>query len=94
MKVVVTSQGTNLDSAVDPRFGRAKYFVLVDTETVQTTAHDNTQNLNAPQGAGIQAAQAVFRLGVALSSPVMSAPRRLQRSRRRESPCTLVPRGL
>jgi predicted Fe-Mo cluster-binding NifX family protein len=63
MKVVVTSQGTNLDSPVDPRFGRAKHFLLVDTDTMQATAHDNTQNLNAPQGAGIQAAQAVYKLG-------------------------------
>ena len=51
MKIVVTSQGTNLDSPVDPRFGRAKHFLLVDTDTMQTTAHDNAQNLNAPQGA-------------------------------------------
>jgi predicted Fe-Mo cluster-binding NifX family protein len=63
MKIIVTSQGTNLDSAVDPRFGRARHFLLVDTETMQTTAHDNAQNLNAPQGAGIQAAQAVSNLG-------------------------------
>jgi len=63
MKIVVTSQGTNLDSAVDPRFGRTKHFLLVDTDTMQTTAHDNAQNLNAPQGAGIQAAQAVYNLG-------------------------------
>jgi predicted Fe-Mo cluster-binding NifX family protein len=63
MKIVVTSQGVDLDSAVDPRFGRARHFLLVDTETMQTTAHDNTQNLNAPQGAGIQAAQAVYNLG-------------------------------
>ncbi len=63
MKIVVTSQGTNLDSPVDPRFGRAKHFLLVDADTMQTTAHDNAQNLNAPQGAGIQAAQAVYNLG-------------------------------
>ena len=63
MKIVVTSQGMDLDSAVDPRFGRTKHFLLVDTETMQATAHDNAQNLNAPQGAGIQAAQAVYNLG-------------------------------
>jgi len=63
MKIVVTSQGANLDSPVDPRFGRAKHFLLVNTETMQATAHDNAQNLNAPQGAGIQAAQAVHNLG-------------------------------
>jgi predicted Fe-Mo cluster-binding NifX family protein len=63
MKIAVTSQGTNLKSAVDPRFGRAQHVLIVDTESGQFVAHDNVQNLNAPQGAGIQAAQAVIRLG-------------------------------
>jgi len=63
MKVVVTSEGNTLDSPVDPRFGRARYFLLVDSESGEAAAHDNEQNLNAPQGAGIQAAQTVARLG-------------------------------
>jgi predicted Fe-Mo cluster-binding NifX family protein len=63
MQIAVTSQGTNLDSLVDSRFGRAKHFLLVDTDTMQATAHDNAQNLNAPQGAGVQAAQAIHDLG-------------------------------
>jgi len=63
MKVVVTAQGNTLQSPVDPRFGRARYFLLVDTDTGQFTVHDNTQNLNVPQGAGIQSAQTVSRLG-------------------------------
>ena len=63
MKVVVTAQGCNLDSLVDPRFGRARYFLLIDTETGDFIAHDNVQNLNATQGAGIQAAQLVVQLG-------------------------------
>lgn len=63
MKVVVTAQGTHLESLVDPRFGRARYFLLVDTDTLEATAHDNAQNLDLPQGAGIQAAQLVARLG-------------------------------
>jgi len=63
VKVAVTSQGTDRDSRVDPSFGRAKYFVLVDTETDEFSAHDNQQNLNAPQGAGIQAARNVAKLG-------------------------------
>ena len=37
---------------------------MVDTETGEFRAHDNTQNLNAVQGAGIQAAQNVASLGV------------------------------
>ncbi len=63
MKLVITAQGPGLDSPVDPRFGRARYFVLLDTETGEHAAHDNAQNLNAPQGAGIQAAQTVAGLG-------------------------------
>lgn len=63
MRIIVTAQGKDLDSPVDPRFGRAKHFLLVDTEAGGVIAQDNSQNLNAPQGAGIQAAQAVARLG-------------------------------
>ncbi|MDZ7616969.1 MAG: NifB/NifX family molybdenum-iron cluster-binding protein, partial [Patescibacteria group bacterium] len=63
MKIVITAEGPNLESPVDPRFGRATYFLLVDGETGDFTAHDNTQNLNAAQGAGIQAAQSVVQLG-------------------------------
>ena len=32
MKIAVTSTGTDLDSEVDPRFGRAKYIIIVDSE--------------------------------------------------------------
>ena len=63
MKVAVTSQGAEMSSPVDPRFGRAKFFLLVDTETGEFSAADNAQNLNAPQGAGIQAGRNVVELG-------------------------------
>ncbi|HOP77636.1 MAG: NifB/NifX family molybdenum-iron cluster-binding protein [Thermogutta sp.] len=62
MKVVVTAQGTTLDSPVDPRFGRAATFLLVDTETLEAVAHENTA-AGEPQGAGTQAARAVIMLG-------------------------------
>jgi predicted Fe-Mo cluster-binding NifX family protein len=64
MKVAVTSQGPDMTSEVDPRFGRAKFFIVVDTATGESAPHDNSQNLNALQGAGIQAAQHVVNLGV------------------------------
>ena len=64
MKIAVTSEGTDLDSRVDPRFGRARYFLVIDTETDEVTTHDNAQNLNALQGAGVQAARNVSDLGV------------------------------
>ena len=63
MKMIVTGSGDKLTDAVDPRFGRASQFLLVDVETGAMTAHDNAQNLNAAQGAGIQAAESVARLG-------------------------------
>jgi predicted Fe-Mo cluster-binding NifX family protein len=65
MKVAVTSQGPELSSQVDPRFGRARYFVVVDTDSSEFTAHDNAKNMDAVQGAGIQAARTVVELGVA-----------------------------
>ncbi len=63
MKIAVTSQGTNLDSEVDPRFGRAQYILLVDSDTLDFEVLDNKENLNALKGAGIQAAQMVSEKG-------------------------------
>jgi len=64
MKLAITSQGNDLDSAVDLRFGRAKAFIVVDSDSGEFAVHDNLQNLNLPQGAGIQAGQTVVNLGV------------------------------
>ncbi|MFB3779442.1 MAG: NifB/NifX family molybdenum-iron cluster-binding protein [Bryobacteraceae bacterium] len=63
MKVVITSQGRELQSPLDARFGRAKYFILLDTEKGSFFPVDNAVNLNAAQGAGIQAAKRVMDLG-------------------------------
>jgi predicted Fe-Mo cluster-binding NifX family protein len=63
MKIAVTATGQEMSSNMDPRFGRAKFFVVVDTDTNKSEAHDNAQNLNAAQGAGIQSAETVVRLG-------------------------------
>ena len=65
MKIAVTSQGSDWSSQVDPRFGRARNFIVVDVDTDELSVHDNTQNLNAAQGAGLQAARTVVDLGVA-----------------------------
>ncbi len=64
MKLAVTSEGNTLQSPLDPRFGRARYFIVVDTETGKFSAVDNTVNLNAAQGAGIQAGKRIAGLGV------------------------------
>lgn len=63
MKMAITTQGTTLNDRLDPHFGRAKVFVIVDTETGAVTVRDNAANLNAAQGAGIQAGQHVVESG-------------------------------
>ena len=63
MKVVITSTAKILADPIDMHFGRAKVFILADTETGKAVAHDNAQNLHAAQGAGIQSAETVARLG-------------------------------
>ena len=64
MKVAVTAQGKEGSSPIDPRFGRAKFLIVSDTETNRFEIHDNTVNLNAAQGAGIQTGQNIANLGV------------------------------
>jgi len=63
MKVAITSQDRDMNSQVDPRFGRAEFFVVVDTESDDVFVHDNSQNVDALHGAGTQAAQTVAELG-------------------------------
>ena len=62
-KICVTSQGDNLDSQVDPRFGRCQYFIIADTETLEFEAIKNP-NIDAMGGAGIQSGQLITSKGV------------------------------
>lgn len=64
MKIAVTARGTRLSDEVDPRFGRAPYIVIIDTQTMEYEALDNSANVNAFKGAGIQAATSVADRGV------------------------------
>lgn len=63
-KIAVTSEGPTLDDQVDPHFGRAAGFVLVDLDTMDTQYLDNGQSQVMAQGAGIQATQVIARAGV------------------------------
>lgn len=65
MKIVIIAESGSIDAAVNPQFGRAASYILYDLETGDWSAHDSTQNLVAEQGSGVQAAQAVIRLGPA-----------------------------
>jgi predicted Fe-Mo cluster-binding NifX family protein len=57
MKVAITASGEDLNSPVDRVFGRARYFVITDPEETNVEVLENNQNVNAAQGAGIQAAR-------------------------------------
>ena len=61
MKIAVTSTGTELDSPVDPRFGRAAFILIVDSDTFDYEVLDNKENVNALKGAGIQAASMISK---------------------------------
>ena len=45
MKIAVTSTGPEMDSVVDERFGRARYFLVVDLDTENIQSIDNTTNM-------------------------------------------------
>ena len=64
MRIAVSSVGTELTSKVDPRFGRARYFLIFDTDDESLEVVANDQNLHAAQGAGIQAAENVVRKNI------------------------------
>jgi len=64
MKIAITSTGPEMDSAVDDRFGRARYLLIVDLETGNFEAIDNMANMEAVQGAGVQSSQEIVQRGV------------------------------
>ena len=63
MKIAVSATGPTLDAEVDPRFGRCSYFVIVDVDTMQFEALENSGAM-AGGGAGISAGQMVANGGV------------------------------
>jgi predicted Fe-Mo cluster-binding NifX family protein len=63
VKICVTASGNTLDTALDPRFGRAAYLTTVDSETMAFETILNTA-AGTMGGAGIQAAQTLTKKGV------------------------------
>ncbi|RKX69503.1 dinitrogenase iron-molybdenum cofactor biosynthesis protein [candidate division WOR-3 bacterium] len=62
MRVVVTANGKDLSSQVDPRFGRCPYYIFIDPETMEFESVENP-NVTAIGGAGIQSAQFIANRG-------------------------------
>jgi predicted Fe-Mo cluster-binding NifX family protein len=63
MKILVTAKGKTLDAPIDPRFGRAEVFLVLDTDSQALEAVDNRAGREAAQGAGILAAEQAVTLG-------------------------------
>jgi len=54
MRVAVTSEGAGLEALADPRFGRCRYFVIVDTGTQEAETVENVATSEG-HGAGVRA---------------------------------------
>ena len=63
MKVCITSKGATLDSRAEERFGRAPFFIIIETETGTFEAIQNSL-VDGEGGVGPKAAQVLVSLGV------------------------------
>jgi predicted Fe-Mo cluster-binding NifX family protein len=63
MKIAVSATAPGLDAEVGPRFGRCQYFIIVDPQSMEFEALDNS-NAMAAGGAGISTAQMIAGKGV------------------------------
>jgi predicted Fe-Mo cluster-binding NifX family protein len=63
MKIAVSSSGTDLNSQLDPRFGRCAYFIVIDSENMSFEVVKN-DSAALGGGAGIQSARTLASRGV------------------------------
>ncbi|MGM0596616.1 MAG: NifB/NifX family molybdenum-iron cluster-binding protein [Myxococcota bacterium] len=63
MIIAITATGNSLDEQVDPRFGRAKYICIHDTENGTNKFVDTGDIASLPGGAGPKMAQKIIGEG-------------------------------
>jgi predicted Fe-Mo cluster-binding NifX family protein len=63
VKVAFSTSGNDLSAPLDSRFGRAPKFLIYDLDSETFEVVENRRNLDAAQGAGVQSAETVARLG-------------------------------
>ena len=63
MRIAVSASGSSLDDEVDPRFGRCQYFIIIDPDTMEFEAVNNSGAM-AGGGVGISTAQMIAGKGV------------------------------
>jgi predicted Fe-Mo cluster-binding NifX family protein len=61
--IAISATGNTLDSEVDPNFGKAKWFILVNTETMEYEAIEGVGE-EVTSGAGKAAAEIIIATGV------------------------------
>ena len=64
MRIAITATRPALDAEINPRFGRCQYFVIVDPETMQFEAVENSSAMGGG-GVGVSTAQMIAGKGVA-----------------------------
>ena len=62
MKIAISSSGQDLAAQLDPRFGRCRYFLIIETDTMSFEIFDN-DNAALGGGVGIQSAQFIAAKG-------------------------------
>jgi predicted Fe-Mo cluster-binding NifX family protein len=77
-KIAVSAEGPDLDARVDPRFGRAAGFLIVDPQSLACEYVDNGASQVMAQGAGIQAAEIVAATGAAVLLTGFVGPKAFQ----------------
>ena len=63
MRIAISATGPSLDAEVDPRFGRCPYFIIVDPDTMQFEAMENSSAM-ASGGVGISTSQMIANQGI------------------------------
>ncbi len=64
MKIAVSTKGKDKEAKLEPRFGRANFFLVFDTETEEYSCIDNQDIQEAAHGAGPQTSQKIYDAGV------------------------------
>jgi predicted Fe-Mo cluster-binding NifX family protein len=73
MRIAVSSTGPALDSPIDERFGRCRYFVMMDPDGSGLEAIENPY-VDLGSGAGIQAARLLAERGASVVLTGRSGP--------------------
>ena len=92
MRIVVSSQGEDLDAPASPVFGRCPVYMFVDTDSLEYEALPNPA-MSQGGGAGIQAAQFVVNQGAQAVLTGNLGPNAFDVLRAAGVPGYLVPEG-